>query len=113
MAFTFTEFSVSVGATPISLTNGNTTIAANTLNELVAAYVEIDAMAAGDEFEVRLLEKTRGASTQVQRQAWRMPFGENLLETPLFILGNGWDFTILKISGTDRTCQLSLRRVPE
>lgn len=113
MAFTFTENSVSVGSSAISLTNGNTTIATNTGNELVSAWVEIDSMAAGDEFEVRLLEKTRSAGSQVQRQAWRMPFGQNKLETPLFILGNGWDFTIIKIAGTDRTCQTSLRRVPE
>lgn len=113
MAFTFTENSVSVSTTAISFTNGNTTVATNTANELVAAYCEIGSMAAGDEFEVELLEKTRSASTQASRQKWRLPFGSGVFESPMFILGNGWDFTIKKIAGTDRTCELSLRRIPE
>jgi hypothetical protein len=113
MAFTFTEYSVSVGTSAISFTNGNTTIATNTSKGFVQVFWNILSMAAGDEYELEMLEKVISSGSQVSVYKMRIPFGAGIGAYIPSMLGNGWEFTFKKMSGTDRTCQLSMRRAPE
>lgn len=75
-------------------------------------FLDLNALAAGDIFIFRVYEKVRGADTQrVVMTAvfegaqddpnWCMPFALMLL--------NGWDMTLIKSAGTDRTITWSIR----
>lgn len=101
----------SVGTTEWSLTNASSTIAANTTIGMFQACIDLNAVAAGDVFEFRLYEKARAADTQ--RLAFSNQFqgaqGAPLWYSPPTILGAGWDMTLKKIAGTDRTITWSIR----
>ena len=77
------------------------------------AFVDLNAAAAGDRFEFRLYEKAQSGDTQ--RLAYREVFDgaqtEPLFISPSFVLINGWDMTLLKIAGTDRTITWSIRKI--
>ena len=72
---------------------------------LVAVWLDCNALAAGDLFRLRVYEKVGSGATQ------RVGY-EAYLSGPVqpvnqvfgpFTVGDGWDITLLKISGTDRS----------
>lgn len=113
MTISFTEQSaVTVSTTPISLINGTSTIATTTTKAIVQVEVDVSAMAAGDQYQLTLLEKVVSGGSQLstilitqqgeQSGPWL---------TPAFTLGNGWDFSLVKLAGTDRAFSWSVREV--
>ncbi len=114
MAFTETySGSASISTTEYSLTNNSTTIAAKTNNGTVAGWIDLNALTVTEVYELRLLEKVRSADTQ--RAAYVATIvggqGDPVRPLPAFALMNGWDITLKKISGTDRTITWSIRIV--
>jgi hypothetical protein len=105
---------VSVGSSAVSIISGNTTPQSVTDDGIYQLWVDpvAAAMAKGDEFEIAILEKVEGTGgtqrvvhsqrlTDVQDKLWFSP--------PLPLI-NGWDMTIKKIAGTDRSFDASIRR---
>jgi len=76
-------------------------------------FIDLNALAAGDEFRIRLYEKVQSSDTQ--RLVWEKFFvgvqNEPNWVSPSIILLHGWDITLLKIAGTDRTITWSIRKV--
>ncbi len=76
-------------------------------------YLDLNALANGDQFELRMYEKV--LSTSTQRRVWRASFRDAQTDpdfvSPTFILLHGWDFTLIKIAGTDRAIDWSIRKV--
>lgn len=77
------------------------------------AVIDLSALADGDVFRFRVYEKAQAADTQ--RVVFEC-FFQNVQGTPNFaspalILMHGWDMTLLKISGTDRTITWSVRQI--
>jgi hypothetical protein len=74
-------------------------------------FIDLSALAVGDVFEFKCYEKARAADTQ--RVCFRAQFAnaqaDALWTGPSLILGAGWDMTLKKISGTDRTITWSIR----
>lgn len=72
------------------------------------------ALSFGDEFVVRAYEKANaGTMRQIYSDILR---GERdtFWASPLLIMGEGWEFSVQKVSGTDRSIPWSIRRaVPE
>jgi len=69
-------------------------------------------MAKGDEFEVRILEKVEGTGG-TQREVFSQRFTDvqsHLWFSPILPLINGWDMTLKKIAGSDRTIEASIRK---
>ena len=107
----YSQSAVTVSATEYSLTNNSTSIAAKTDNAVISIWIEVNAMAAGDEYELALQEKAVSGGTQR-----RIVIG-NLIGAqadPIFITGSyhvgvGWDVTLKKIAGTDRAFSWSIR----
>jgi hypothetical protein len=101
-----------IGGTLYSLSNNSTSIATQTTDAVVSLWVDTNNMAAGDEYEIFLLEKVTAAGAQrteslgVLNGAQPGPF----ISSP-FQVGNGWDFAMQKISGTDRAFSWSIRGV--
>lgn len=114
MAWDFTKESSALISTteyslPAATTVGVPTSQVDTCQ--VQLWAHIEAMAAGDEFLIQLYEKITSAGTQLVIDSWRLVFPVDRLLVAGMILHNGWDITIKKISGTDRTVEWSLRKV--
>lgn len=96
-----------------SLTNNSTTIAARTTAGVYSVFIDINAMALGDTYEFRAYEKTRSADTQRVAQIYTFshaPGADNAIwySEPIPLL-NGWDFTLKRTAGSDRTITWSVR----
>lgn len=76
-------------------------------------FVDFGAMAAGDQYRVRLYEKTDSGGTQRLVEEWIFTNAQSkpMFVSPSFILGEGWDFTVLRLAGADRSIRWSLRSV--
>lgn len=103
---------VSIGATEWSVTNNSSTIATNTDDGYVSLWVDASNLAKGDVYRIRFYEKVRSGSTQRKTEEWPL-MGDHSgnFQTPsMGPVLHGWDFTIQKIAGTDRTFDASIRR---
>jgi hypothetical protein len=104
--------SASVSTTEYSLTNNSTTIATQTDDGVYQVFLDLNALAAGDEYQIRVLEKVQSAGTQrAVFVAYVVGAQGELWCSPSLILLHGWDVTLKKISGTDRTIEWSIRKV--
>jgi len=103
-----------VGTAEWSMTTDTAGPDADTTPGTYQPYIDFVNMAADDVFEVRVYEKARSADTQRLLQAWTLTGAQSSplwTTTATFTLLHGWDFTLKKISGTDRTITWSIRDV--
>lgn len=109
-AFTGTE---TIGTTEWSLTTDTAGPDVAASDGVYQIFLDLSALAAGDVFELRLYEKVLSSSTQ--RRLMTASFSgvqsEPVYAAPSLILVNGWDATLVKISGTDRAIDWSIRCV--
>lgn len=113
MAITEYTINASVGTTEYSITNNSTTIATQTGDGVIQAYVDFNAMTAAESYQIRIYEKTRSASTQrVVYEALVVGVQDEIFVTPALTVMHGWDVTLDKIAGTDRTIEASVRLIP-
>lgn len=115
MAISVTTFtgSETVTTTEWSLTADSSVVQAQTTVGVFQAFLDVNALAAGDTYEFRTYEKARAADTQrlCYVSALSGPQGYPIFTSPSLILGAGWDMTIIKTAGTDRTITWSIRSV--
>lgn len=113
MAISVTNFTgtETVSTTEWSMTTDTAGPDTDTTVGIFQAFVDLNALAAGDVFEWRLYEKARAADTQRLATYARFANAQAapLWISPSFILGAGWDMTLIKVSGTDRTITWSIR----
>jgi hypothetical protein len=113
MAISVTSFtgSETVSTAEHSLTTDTAGPDTDTTVGTFQACLDLSALLAGDVFEFKIYEKARAADTQ--RIAYSARFagvqGAPIWFSPALILGAGWDMTLDKISGTDRTITWSIR----
>ena len=109
----FSNTGTSISTTEYSLTNNSTTIAAQTDDGAFQALVDLNAMQSGDTFVIRLKEKVYGAATQRTVQSWTLTGVQSdpVWISPCAILMHGWDFTIQRTAGADRSIAWSVRKV--
>jgi hypothetical protein len=76
-------------------------------------FVDISTLAAGDVFRIEAYDAARSSDTsrEIFKDFVSGPPDSGMYVTPSFILMHKWDFSITKISGTDRTLQWSIRQV--
>lgn len=106
---------VSVGASELSVISGTTALQTNTNAGVYQLWVDPvgAAMAKGDEFIIRIYEKVEatGGTKRVVFSATLSDAQSELFVTPTLVLMNGFDFTIQKVAGTDRSFDASVRKV--
>lgn len=109
-AFTGTE---TVSTTEWSLTTDTGGPDAETSDGVFQVFLDLNALAAGDLFEFKAYEKVLSGSTQrlVYSARFAGAQGAPNWASPSLILINGWDMTLKKISGTDRSIDWSIRKV--
>lgn len=102
--------SATVGATEYSLTNNSTTIAARTDKATYQVFLDTSTLVGGDQYQIRILEKCRSSSTQRRVMSAILTGGmADSWQSPALMLGNGWDVTVQKLTGTDRAIEWSIR----
>jgi hypothetical protein len=105
--------SPTIGATEYSLAAASTSLPTKTDIGFYALTLDLNALAAGDEFLLQLYEMGVSAGTKRLLEQWSIvgPPGEpvSTFGSPSDVpLGNGWDWTIKKIAGTDRAIPFTL-----
>lgn len=107
--------SVTISTTEISLVSGTSTLQSVTDDGIYQVFLDLNALANGDQFEMRIKEKVRSADTQ--RIAWTAGItnaqgtSNAVFVTPSLILLHGWDVTLIRLAGADRVINWSIRKV--
>lgn len=112
-AFTGTETVGSTNEWSLTTDTSYDTGDAQTADGVYQVFLDLNALAAGDTFEFKVYEKVLGASTQ--RLVYWARFsgvqGSPVWVSPSLLLMHGWDATLKKIAGTDRSIDWSIRKV--
>lgn len=105
--------SQSVTGTEHSLPNDATYSSSSpiTTDGVYQLFLDLNALAAGDKFELKVYEAISSAGTQ--RLVYHCVFSDAqadpLWASPSLILMHKWDMTLKKLAGTDRTIDWSIR----
>lgn len=114
MALTFTNDSASIGTSEYSLPADTTTgvPTAQTTDGVFQFLIDFANMIAGDQYEIKLYEKCDGGGTQRLVETWVLTGAQSkpMFVIPSFILGEGWDLTVKRLAGSDRTIAWSIRK---
>lgn len=114
MALTFTNDSATISTTEYSLPADTTTgvPTSQTTDGVFQFFIDFANMIAGDQYEVKLYEKTDSGGTQRLVETWVFTGaqGKPMFVMPSLILGEGWDVTVKRLAGSDRTVAWSIRK---
>lgn len=113
MAITFVDNSATISTSEHSLP-ANTTSGVPTSQEddcILQVWIDVGTLLAGDQYEVKFYEKI--AATQRLVETWIFDGAQSkpAFVIPSLIVGTGWDVTVKKLSGTDRSIAWSLRKL--
>jgi len=77
------------------------------------AVFDLNALAAGDEFRIRVYDAISSGGTARIIMEWTVGGAQSspLWATPSLILLHKWDFSLQKLAGTDRSIAWSIRKV--
>jgi hypothetical protein len=100
------EGSETVSTTEWSLTTDTAGPDSSTTDGIFQVFLDLNALAAGDTFTFTVYE-TVATSAGTQRKFYMAVFsgvqGTPIWVSPTLVLGVGWDATIIKNAGTDRS----------
>lgn len=104
---------VSVSTTDISIPTGTTTLSNIADDGVYQLWVDPSNMAKGDTFRIRILEKVEatGGTKRIVFSADLSDAQSEIFVTPTLILMHSWDMTIVKVAGTDRAFDASIRKI--
>jgi hypothetical protein len=109
-AYTFSA--VTVSGTELSFVSGTSSLQAIAVAGVYQLYVDAANMAKADEFRIKVKEKVLAGGTQRTLSQWSLlGVQTEAFVTPTLVLINGFDFTIIKIAGTDRAFSGSIRKI--
>jgi hypothetical protein len=107
------QTALSVSTTELSLVSGTSTLQTVTnAAGFFVIWIDCSNLAKGDEFALKIYETVRASGTK--RLAYRAVLADaqsQLIFTYSMGLLNGWDVTLQRIAGSDRTFDTSIRRV--
>lgn len=102
----------SIGTTEHSLVNDSGTIATDTTDGVYQVFLDLSAMQAGDQYQILIYEKvTSGGSQRVIYSSIVTGTMAPTWVSPSLVLMNGWDVSLKKLAGTDRSLAWSIRQV--
>jgi hypothetical protein len=105
--------SASISTTEYSLPNNSTSLTPITDDGVYQTFIDLANMAAGDQYEIKLYEKVTSGGTQRLVDTWIVTGAQPspAFTLPSFILLHGWDVTMKRLAGSDRTIGWSIRKV--
>lgn len=114
MSITFTNDSASISTTEYSILDKTTTGVpiAHTTDGCYQIFLDLSNLALGDQYQFRIYEAYSGASGTARLiEEWTFSGDQSKdgFMSPSFILGEGFDFTMKRLAGSDRTIYWSIR----
>jgi hypothetical protein len=105
--------SATITTTERFLASNSTTATYQTTDGVYQLWLELNNLANGDEFQVRVYEKISSGGTARIAMEWTISHAQTqpLYVTPSLILIHGWEFSLTKLAGTDRSIAWSIRSV--
>lgn len=106
------EDAATIGSTEYSLPNDSTTLTARTEPGVWQIMLDLSAVS-GDTYSLKVYEKIQSGGTQrvIYSASLDDTSGPNYVVPAVLALKHGWDVTLTKDSGTDRSIGWSIRRV--
>jgi hypothetical protein len=102
-----------VGTTEWSLTTNTAGPDVQTDDGVYQFFLDMSALVAGDQFVLVVYEKVLSGGTQrvVFRAFIANAQSDPVWVSPSLVLMHGWEATIVKMAGTDRSIDFSVRRI--
>lgn len=102
-----------VGTTEWSMTTDTAGPDVDTTDGVYQVFIDLNALVSGDTFAFYVYEKVLSSSTQrlIYSATFTGAQGSPIWVSPSLILLHGWDATLKKIAGTDRSIDWSIRKV--
>lgn len=109
----FATGTATISTTEYSLVSNSTTLASDVTDGVYQVFIDFSALTATEEYYVQVKEKVTSAGTQrvVFSSTVAGVQGSPAWVSPSLILLHGWDVTVDKIAGTDRSISWSIRKV--
>lgn len=107
---TITNSSASISTTEISIMTGTSTLTAQTTQGVVHCVIDFENSVAGDEWDVTMYEARAVGQTQLPIWKAHIRGVSDPLVLPPTFLCNGWNITVKRTAGTDRTIYWSVRQ---
>lgn len=113
MAFSIISDAATIGTAIYSLPADTTTGVPTSQTDdcLLQTWIDFGAMTAADEYEWRVYEKISAGTQRIIATNRVVGAQGSPVILPSYILGDGWDVTVAKIAGTDRSIAWSLRKM--
>jgi hypothetical protein len=113
MAITYTNDSASISTTEYSLPGDTSGPTSQTTDGIFQFFIDFANMAAADQYRIRMYEKYDSGGTQRLVEEWILTNAQSkpMFIIPSVILGEGWDVTVTRLAGSDRTIYWSIRKV--
>ena len=113
MAITLTGGTATISTTEYYLASNSTTATAQTTTCAVQLFLDLSAMQAGDTYTLKWTEKVNAGT---RRQFVATVTFTDAQTTPnysslQYIVGEGWEVSLTRTAGTDRSISWSLRTV--
>jgi hypothetical protein len=105
--------SASIDTTEYSLANNSTSLASITTDGIYQLFLDLSAMTATEVYTLKVKEKVQAASTQraITTVVFTGVQSDPVYVLPSLILIHGWDITLTKTVGTNRSIEWSIRRI--
>lgn len=105
--------SATIGTTEFYLASNSTTKTDQTTDGVFQLWLDLVNLANGDEFRVRVYERISSGGTARIAMEWTVAHAQSepMYVTPSLILMHGWEFSLAKLAGTDRSIAWSIRQV--
>lgn len=106
--------SETISTTEWSLTTDTAGPDLNTDDGVYQVFLDLNAFVDGDVFHFRAYEKVQSGDTQRCFFAQDISNAQGTEEnwvSPSFILLHGWDFTLVRVAGSDRAITASVRKI--
>jgi ribonuclease HI len=103
--------SATIGTTEYFLASDSTTATYQTADGAIQLWLELNNLANGDEFRIRVYEKISSGGTARVAMEWVIAHAQSepLWVTPTLILMHGWEFSLTRLAGADRSIAWSIR----
>lgn len=105
--------SATITTTEFFLASNSTTKTDQTTDGVYQLWLDLNALANGDEYRVRVYERISSGGTTRIAMEWTISHAQSepMWVTPSLMLIHGWEFSLTKLAGTDRSISWSIRSV--
>lgn len=111
MPITLTDDSATIGTAEYFLASDSTAATYQTTDCILQTFLDLSNLAAGDEYRIKFYERVNAGTVRAFYQATVIGAQAELWVSPAFIVGDGWEVSLAKIAGTDRSIAWSLRKI--